>query len=412
VIFKKIVFLKKIFYLFFISFKAYAFDRHSLINLAQETIKIYEKESIYSEEEDKTKKLKDNLLKIKILTQKEIKNGNPQAPIDIYLFLNGIINDDSYSLQSLLALSSEYELPKDLSQIISYSIAKKLAFAMKENRISQKTKIIIKSSSFKKDCQVYFNGFLIKNRKSFTSPAGVPFYLGIYCQDKTFEIQKVHPKESQQKMNVFFKDLKIIKGLDATNSLSSKMSPKDINQPTTSQQTSAIFNTKNFKNLLQITTGIGFAKTNIAVTSNQAKYRFFKKIHTNPFFFSTSSLRYQYFLFSFDFTELLHKVTLYNILMKELNTLYLRYALGLGLPIIVLSKNIHIEAALQGTFSQLIGHNYDYYRNGFGIQASLGPRFHITNHFFVDTLLKTSYTKPAIQHGLQFEAVAQIGYNF
>jgi hypothetical protein len=194
-------YIMKLFVLFlFLMTNSKVFSVENSFKILDDTLLLFEK----NENNLNSDQIEKNLIDLKESIQLDLKIGNAETPINIYLFLNGIIKDDIYSLQSLLSQNETKELPKEISKHINYSIAKKLALGLKENRTVLKTKIMIDRIQNKEDCLLYINGTQYKNVNLFYTPSGIPIYLGLYCKDDSFEIQKIHPSESQEILKVSF----------------------------------------------------------------------------------------------------------------------------------------------------------------------------------------------------------------
>lgn len=180
---------------------SYSFERKYLYEIAKETLILHENYELNSEKLEKNFNLIEEIVKL------QLSIGYENVDLDLYLFLKGIVKDDIYSLQSLLVDIESQNLSLDLTNLINSSIAKKMSFALKENRISNKTKIKIKLNKNIKSCQFYLNGKVLKNINHFFSPSGIPIYIAIYCE-KNFEVQRIIPDAAQSLYTVNFNNLK------------------------------------------------------------------------------------------------------------------------------------------------------------------------------------------------------------
>ena len=423
------ILLKSVLFLIMITYicGSNAMNQDSVLKITEETLLLNDKNenNIYKEKIDR------NLLDIKEITQLQIKLGNPSAPIDIYLFLRGIINDDIYSLQSLLFQNETQELPIYISKFINYSIAKKLAFALKENRIAIKTKIIVKKPNEKNNCDLYVNGNLLKNSDSFFTPAGIPIYVAIYCKDNTFEVQKVRPGESQEIYQLTFNHF--LERQNIPISIPNPDSMKEINYIPVKK----INETKNDRNILnslvndnnskidkigiQFGSGIGFLK-DFGTLSNENVRNM--KLPKGSLIYSSSYFNYKYFLVSFDYSPMILKEK-QLIIFKETgansetkidgyvngNGHFFRPSIGARLSIYQFSENIKLESDLLANISFIKGEYSSSYKMGYGLQGLIGPSFELGSGFKFDFKLGMGYTFGNI-NGFQMGSQMQLGYSF
>jgi hypothetical protein len=409
------------------AYKAYAIDKESVLKIAEETLILSEKNdnNVNSEKIDK------NLLDIKEINQLEIKIGNPLAPIDIYLFLRGIVKDDIYSLQSLLSQSETQDLPIHISKFINYSIAKKLAFALKENRIAIKTKIVIKKPKDKNSCDLFVNGNLLKDTFSFYTPAGIPIYVALYCKDNTFEIQKIRPGESQENQQVifnhflerqnipaFFPNPSVVKNMN-TNFQENSNIIKNENTLVTSIENNN--NIKTEKTGFQFGTGIGFLKDFGTLSDDNSRNL---KLPNGAILYSSSYIKYKYFLISFDYSKIILKekmqITFIDPDTKSETKIngyvsgnghFIRPGIGIRVPIFYLSESTKIESDLLINMTFIKGEYASSNKMGYGIQSSIGPSFELGSGFIYDFKLGMGYTFGNL-NGFQLGTQMQLGYSF
>ena len=416
--------------LFITSYSSNAIDRELIIKIAEETIILYENNSKLNSE-----KIDKNLLEIKELIQLEIKTGNPLVPIDIYLFLRGIVKDDIYSLQSLLSQSETQEIESDLTKLINYSIAKKLALALKENRISIKTKFIIKNLKENNNCKIYLNGFLILDTKKLYSPAGIPLYIGSYCNDKTFEIQKIRSGESQEKLNIIFNHYTENEKFPSTipnpnpakqkskevssisNNTNQKSSEKIIQNDDNSSLKTTPEKSKSLATCFQIGTGMGILRDFGTLSSHGVKNINFPR---GGFIYSNSYFKYKYFLIAFDFSKikLTEKYQLYFMdtgKEKEEELIgagyFLRPSIGVSFPIIQLSESLKIESNLLGSITFLNTSYTPANKFGYGIHGYVGPWLQFANGFGFNFKVGVGQTFGEL-NGFNLEAQTQLGFSF
>ena len=90
----------KVFIIFmFLLMNFKVFSNQNSTKILDDTILLYEK----NENNLNTEQIEKNLIDLKESIQLDLRIGNAETPINNYLFLNGIIKDDIYSLQSLLS---------------------------------------------------------------------------------------------------------------------------------------------------------------------------------------------------------------------------------------------------------------------------------------------------------------------
>ncbi|BBH52090.1 hypothetical protein [Fluviispira sanaruensis] len=198
------------FFLIILQENIYAMNRADLIELSSEIVQIYEnkKEKVITDLDKE--KIEQKFYDIKEIVQADLKSGNKNVSIDIYLFLKGLLKNDITSLQSLISADNIETFAKDLAQLIHYSAAQKLSFALKENRIAYKTSIHIKQNTDQKNCQVYWNGKPLENIKPIFLPVGVPVYISLFCPNNLFEVKYIQSSETQRNLTVVFDQLKKI----------------------------------------------------------------------------------------------------------------------------------------------------------------------------------------------------------
>ncbi|MES2615692.1 MAG: hypothetical protein V4591_09780, partial [Bdellovibrionota bacterium] len=167
------------------TFFAHASD--DIITLAKQTLKLNETSNDYFVKKEVYEKFSD----IKEFIQTELKNGNKSARVDVFLLLDGLVQNNLSSLQSFLATGHNDIFHKEFSEYITYDYAEKLAYALKENKRLLTTEYIVDNSIRKGKCVNYVNGYKINNNISFLAPAGLPYYVSSYCNDNTFAVLKI-----------------------------------------------------------------------------------------------------------------------------------------------------------------------------------------------------------------------------
>ncbi|APJ02908.1 hypothetical protein AXG55_02820 [Silvanigrella aquatica] len=368
-------------------------------------------------------KIEKNLSDIKEFIQIDFKIGNHLAPIDIYLFLNGIVNDDIYALQSLLSQNENQQLPIHISKHINYSSAKKLAFALKENRISLKTKVNVKINKENKSCELYINGHNFKNKLSFETPAGIPIYTAVYCLNNTYQVQKIHPSESQTNLNVVFNEF-----------VERKNKPDFLPNPLKSQYDLPIksngneeLNKNEIKNEELAERNIKFV-TGVGVLKDFGTLKNYKLRNLNfpegTLFYSTSSFQYKYFLLQFDYARIKFQenleISYQNSLSNQNNKIqssimgggvFIRPGMGLRSEIFSFSDSFALEGGILVNSLFLNGEYHSFNQAALGLQSHLGLACYLGSGFLFKLQLGTSYLFGKLQ-GLQVDSQVLLGYSF
>lgn len=198
--------LFKIIFLLSLSFPLFGLDRNALLEKAAHVIKSNAIATDYTGK----KQVYDRYLEIKEQVKSDFISGNRHADIDLYLLLDGLIDDNIQSLQALLALANDHMMEKELVSSFSYEDAQKLAFALKQNKSAFQSEFLLQTADPKKNCTYIVNGHELKQLKSFRAPSEIPIYVGSYCDDGTFEVKKVQSESMQRQDVIVFSDHKKI----------------------------------------------------------------------------------------------------------------------------------------------------------------------------------------------------------
>ncbi len=416
-----------IFIVIIITYKTYAMDKELILKIMEETLLLKDT----NDNKIIAEKINEKLLDLKEIIQFEIKKGNPSVPIDIYLFLRGVINDDIYSLQSLLSQNENKNLSNDISKFINYSIAKKLAFALKENRIAVKTKIFIRKPQDKNNCDLYVNSNLLKNKMSFHTPAGVPIYIALYCKDNTFEIQKIRPGESQENQHVYFNHF--IKRKNIPESLPNPNAVKnsyivfhekfeDLNKENNLEASNLSSNNiKTNKGDFQFGLGVGFLK-DFGTLSNENVRNL--KLPKGGLVYLSSYFNYKYFLTSLDYSSIHLRekqqiIFTDNNLKSEIkiegyvngNGHFIRPGMGIRLPIFSLSESSKIEGDFFTNITIITNKNASAFKMGYGVQSLIGPSVNLGSGFIFNVKFGVGYGFEYLGV-FQLGAQMQLGYSF
>lgn len=258
-----------------------------LVSLAKETLKLNADENDYFTRKEALEKFAD----IKDNIQTALKNGNKEARVDIFLLLDGLVQNNLSSLQSFLATSNYDNYSKEFSQSISYEYAEKIAYALKENKHLLTTEYIISNPSHKGKCTNYVNGFPIKNNISFMAPAGLTYYVASYCDDNTFSLNKIQAENAQAKYEIHFASYQeISRPMDIlTDTQKSKMTGAE------RLEKSADNYDKN--NNYLISSGVGYNYFS-GKTKDESIYT--SGLNYGSIIYSTSYLKYKNFLIGID----------------------------------------------------------------------------------------------------------------
>ncbi len=185
-----------LFLLISLFFFSYVFaSEDNTLDLAKEILKLNQNSANYNTKKQVLEKFAD----LKEYVQTDLKNGNKLARVDIFLLLDGLVQDNIYSLQSYLATNNEELFANEFSDSINYDYAEKLSYALKENKHLLTTEYIVEEPKDFKNCKSYVNGTKITNNKTFYAPAGLPYYVASYCDGGKFALAKVHSETVQAK---------------------------------------------------------------------------------------------------------------------------------------------------------------------------------------------------------------------
>lgn len=139
--------------------------------------------------------------------KKNFLNGDEFAAVDIYLLLDGLVEDNTQSLQSLLATNDFEILSKDLSEALSYDDAQKLASALKQNKSAFQTEFSLTKKGWPQKCTFRVNGNVLKNGSThFRAPSEIPIYVASYCENGIFEVKKIQSESFQQSKEIVFEN--------------------------------------------------------------------------------------------------------------------------------------------------------------------------------------------------------------
>ena len=205
-----------------------SYAQSNIVSLAKDTLKIHSTHRNSFEKKQAVEQFAD----IKEFIQSDLLSGNPSARVDIFLLLDGLIENNLLSLQSYLATADNRVFSKEFAGNINYAYAEKLAYALKENKNLLKTEYVYDTDNTHGSCENYINGFKINQNSSFFGPAGLPYYVATYCSDKTYAIQKIKGEPAQARFNIHFSNYKTLdsnKFLSTPNTIPLSVPDKDLN---------------------------------------------------------------------------------------------------------------------------------------------------------------------------------------
>lgn len=193
---------------------AHAAPREEVLSKATQAIAL----SADTQNLAKQKQAEELLSGVRQAVQSDLKSGNPEAAVDIFLLTDGLLNEDIVNLRSLLASSDADRLSNDYGAFMSQRNAELMAYALKQNRGATRTLFRIEHAS-SKTCSYRLNGLSLKNLHEFSMPAGIPFYVGVYCTDHTFAVRQVASEYEQKNDTLFFSEFRKIESPEYLASL-------------------------------------------------------------------------------------------------------------------------------------------------------------------------------------------------
>lgn len=206
----ELLIVRSLFLFVFIFFSAthyaYAFERADIYPEALRILQLSKNQGDYSSYSQMMEMYQD--MRDKIKTDLEL--GNINTAVDYELFIEGLVLENYPALQSVLGFNNYRDTAKEFSDEMNRVYSQKLAYALKQNKIAFQTHFDVKITEQRRDCTIMLNGKELKHF-SFLGPAGVSFYIGMYCpQQELFEIKKIQAAESQKFYTISFNNLKPI----------------------------------------------------------------------------------------------------------------------------------------------------------------------------------------------------------
>lgn len=185
--------------------KLYAYQRQEMFDTANRILQLGRNQGDYSSYVDMMEMYQDFREKIK----SDLKLGNPNTAVDYELLVEGLVLENYTDLQSVLGFNNYHDTTTAFADIIEKerTYTQKIAYALKQNKIAFQTSFEVKKTEQQLKCTLMLNGKKL-NRTTFIGPAGVPFYIGLYCPEHKFEIKKVQGSETQKNYSISFDNLK------------------------------------------------------------------------------------------------------------------------------------------------------------------------------------------------------------
>jgi hypothetical protein len=287
----------------FLSHLSYASE--DIVGLAKKALVLNETSNDYAVKKEVAEKFSD----IKEYIQSDLKNGNRNVRVDIYLLLDGLIQNNLLSLQSFLATNKNDVFTKEFSDNITYDYAEKLAYALKENKRLLTTEYIIEDTRQKTKCVNYVNGYKLSNNKSFIAPAGLPYYVATYCMDNTFAVAKVQSENAQPKYVISLSDFQENTYVSLPEKEAPVLDQVAPSKPHANSQTvivtPSVVEEKSFMEQSQrkfiVSSGVGI-NSFFGNTKNENISTM--DLDCGTIIYSTSGIQYDIYYFSFDFAPI------------------------------------------------------------------------------------------------------------
>ena len=145
------------------------------------------------------------LQKLKREISEDFESGNPDSPIDLYLLISGIIQDNPVNLRSFLASLKEEIVPDPLKPFLTRDAIEKLSYARKSNKTAPLTKVYL---DFKdaENCLIKINNQPYPSLKTFHLISGIPFFMILSCDKNRYKTKKIITSESQGEYYLFLDD--------------------------------------------------------------------------------------------------------------------------------------------------------------------------------------------------------------
>ncbi len=236
---KNIILSLVYFLISFVNLTTYAYTRQEMFETANKILQLARNQGDYASYTEMMETFEDFRSKIKA----DLELGNIVAAVDYELLVEGLALENYPALQSVVGFNNFQDTTKEFQDLIESerTYKQKIAYAIQENKIAFQTTFEIKLPEEQNKCELMLNGKKLENN-SFIGPAGVPFYIGLYCPDNMFEVKKIQAAEAQKFYSVTFENLKKIIYRD--DPVEMGLPNPNITQPTREQMSSDIKNKK------------------------------------------------------------------------------------------------------------------------------------------------------------------------
>lgn len=368
----------------------YAFERSNIYSQAVRILQLSKNQGDYSSYAEMMELYQD--MRDKIKTDLEL--GNIDTAIDYELFIEGLVLEKYPALQSVLGFNNYNDTTKEFFDELNHVYTQKLAYALKQNKIAFQTHFDVKQLPQQANCTIMVNGKKLK-QSSFLGPAGISFYIGIYCpEEKLFEIKKIQAAESQKFYTISFNNLKPIIYSDnpVDMGVPNPLSTPNSSLPIRAQRKQGNFNhrlklTENDQSFMQISFGAGVDW--YATYFVEKYYRYPPATGAPILLYSSNQFVYKNFELVLDFGPVIKTTTADDVQMvQSTRTMFLR-------PIILFTDKIYqykdlvIVNANMGLSTFFVGTNIQ--PISYGVKAGLEPKIYLSKPFFLGGDLGITY---------------------
>jgi len=324
----------------------------------------------------------------------DLELGNPKTALDYELLVEGLVLENYQALQSVLGFNNYHDTTKTFTHTLDKdrTFTQKISYAIKQNKIAFQTNFDVKKSSEQSKCKIMLNGKELK-QFSFIGPAGVSFYIGMYCPDYTFSVKKVQSAEAQNNYTISFQDLKKAIYRD---------DPVEMGLPnpyTNTQKDKHLLDKNKSKTLLlnlsnlSLETGVGI---DFYLNHSEETYYRYTNSSSPILLYSSTQLNYKNFEFELDFGPV-SKSTQSNptntVVIEKERTLFLRPIFAYNSNIYAYKKKIILNADI-GVSTFFAGTKTHFLKPmAFGITAGLEPKFYLwSSAFYIGTEFAATYS--------------------
>lgn len=377
-------------FIFLPTLSLYAFEREDMYARTLRILQLSHNQGDYSSYSKMMESFQDVRDKIKT----DLQLGNINAAVDYELLVEGLVLENYQALQSVLGFNNYQDTTKEFADEINHNYAQKLAYSLKQNKIAFQTHFDVKKSAEQADCKLMLNGKALK-QFSFLGPSGVPFYIGMYCADRTFEIKKIQAAESQKFYTITFTNLKPIIYRD---------DPVEMGVPNPGKQLKLLETKK-----IQISTGAG---VDWYVSYNTDNYYRYAPATSPMLLYSTTQFVYKNFEFVFDLGFVVKTTAADDSTIEQEHTLFLR-PIFLYTDRIYRYKNIFFLNANLGLSTFFVSTENFLKPVSYGIKIGIEPKVYISEPFFLGGDLGiTYYFAGASANNMLIGTALRVGVDF